>query len=138
MGHAEGLEPRRYADARNRLRHVFVRDLELSAVIGVHLHEKKAPQRIRINIDLAVLEEGGAPLQDQLDQVVCYEEVVSGVRQLIARGHVNLVETLAERIAELCLDDRRVQVARVRVEKLDVLPDCASVGVEIERSSRRS
>ncbi len=137
MGHAEAYEPRRFADARNRLRHVFVRDLELSAIIGVHLHEKKAPQRIRINVDLAVVEEGNAPLPDQLEAVVCYEQVVSGIRQLIGQGHVNLVETLAERIADLCLVDGRVQVARVRVEKLDVLPDVASVGVEIERFARR-
>jgi 7,8-dihydroneopterin aldolase/epimerase/oxygenase len=45
------------------------------------------------------------------------------------------VETLAERIAALCLSDRRVRVARVRVEKLDVFPDATSVGVEIERVS---
>jgi dihydroneopterin aldolase len=64
---------------------------------------------------------------------VCYEEVVSGMRRLVAAGHLNLVETLAEQIATLCLEDRRVRVARVRVEKLDVFADATSVGVEIER-----
>ncbi len=44
-----------------------------------------------------------------------------------------LVETLAERLAETCLADERVQVVRMRVEKLDVFDDLASVGVEIER-----
>jgi dihydroneopterin aldolase len=46
------------------------------------------------------------------------------------------VETLAEQIAALCLEDRRVRVARVRVEKLDVFVDATSVGVEIERVTR--
>jgi len=46
------------------------------------------------------------------------------------------VETLAERIAALCLDDARVRSVRIRVEKLDVFPDATSVGVEIERHSR--
>jgi dihydroneopterin aldolase len=55
------------------------------------------------------------------------------VRGLIGAGHVNLVETLAERIAEACLHDLRVHAVRVRVEKLDVFPDAVSAGVEIER-----
>jgi dihydroneopterin aldolase len=127
------VAPSHFADARNALRHVFVRDLILDARIGVHQHEKLGPQRIRINVDLAVLEGDNAAIGDQLDNVVCYEEVVSGMRRLVAAGHLNLVETLAEQIATLCLEDRRVRVARVRVEKLDVFADATSVGVEIER-----
>jgi dihydroneopterin aldolase len=46
---------------------------------------------------------------------------------------VQLVETLAERLCEACLEDKRVVSARVRVEKLDVFPDATSVGVEVER-----
>jgi len=130
------IEPVQFADARNALRHVFVRDLMLDAQIGVHQHEKLGPQRIRVNIDLAVREVDVDGIGDQLANVVCYEEVVSGIRDLVAEGHVNLVETLAEQIAALCLEDRRVRVARVRVEKLDVFADATSVGVEIERVTR--
>jgi dihydroneopterin aldolase len=53
---------------------------------------------------------------------------------MLAEGHINLVETLAEKIAELCLGDGRVETARIRVEKLDVYAEAASVGIEIERS----
>jgi dihydroneopterin aldolase len=59
--------------------------------------------------------------------------VADTVRAIVASGHVRLVETLAERIAEACLTDRRVHVARVRVEKLDIFADATSAGVEIER-----
>jgi dihydroneopterin aldolase len=52
---------------------------------------------------------------------------------LLGAGHVELVEQLADRIARLCLEDPRVRSARVRVEKLDAIADCAAVGVEIER-----
>ena len=127
------VQPLRFADARTALRHVFVHDLELVASIGIHHHEKMGKQRIRINLDLAVRETGCSTKEDDLANVVCYEQVVSRIRRLIDAGHVNLVETLAERVAALCLEDRRVRVARVRVEKLDVFPDAASVGVEIER-----
>jgi dihydroneopterin aldolase len=65
--------------------------------------------------------------------VVDYEGVADAVRAIVAAGHVMLVETLAERIAESCLADPRVHLARVRVEKLDVFADAASAGVEIER-----
>ena len=113
-------------------RRVFVRDLELTAKIGVHRHERRRPQAVRINIDLTVAE-SGAPADDRIDSVVDYEAVVVGVKTIAAAGHINLIETLAERIAGLCLEDRRVLIARVRVEKPNVLADAASVGVEIER-----
>lgn len=128
------VEPLRIADARQAVRHVFVRDLVLSCSIGVHVHEKGNHQRVRINLDLAV-GEGERPLDDNIDNVVCYEAIVKGVRAITQRGHINLVETLAEDIAAMCLEDRRVRSVRVRVEKLDVLPDATSVGVEIERSN---
>ena len=121
-----------FADARASLRHVYIRDLELNCLIGVHKHEQRKSQRVRINLDLAVQEET-SPLADKLSEVVCYEDVANGIRGMLAQGHVNLVETLAEMIADLCLADERVRVARVRIEKLDVFADATSVGVEIER-----
>lgn len=136
------VQPLRIADAREGVRHVFVRDLMLDARIGVHRHEKNKQQRIRINLDMAVREgavrdgaarEGSPQSRDRLADVVCYEKIVVAVRALMGQGHVNLVETLAERVAALCLQDARVISARVRVEKLDVFEDAMSVGVEIER-----
>lgn len=122
--------------AGRSLRHVFIRDMVLPASIGIYPHEKVASQRIRINIDLAVPEADGARVgRDELNRVVSYESVAQAVRKIVESGHVMLVETLAERIAEACLEDNRVHLARVRVEKLDVFPDAASAGVEIERWS---
>ncbi len=112
--------------------HVFVRDLDLEAVIGVHRHEKRRSQPIRVNIDLTVLALR-RPRRDSLSQVVDYEQVVNAVRTLVAEGHLRLVETLAERIASHCLGDRRVLAARVRIEKLAAIEGARSVGVEIER-----
>ena len=114
------------------LRQVFIRDLMLPCNIGVHRHEKGAPQRVRINLDLAV-RDGDAPINDTIGNVVCYEDIADGVRAIVGGGHINLVETLAERLASFCLQNRRVEAVRVRVEKLDVFPDAASVGTEILR-----
>ncbi len=130
-------EPLRIANARENVRHVFVRDLVLPCDIGVHAHEKGRPQRVRINLDLGVTDDG-LPLADRLENVVCYETVVTRVRGITADGHTNLVETLAERIAQTCLQLPDCHSARVRVEKLDVFEYVGSVGVEIERRSNRA
>ena len=124
----------RIADAAKEVRHVFIRDLILTCLIGVHKHERKKPQRIRINLDLAVTEQSVIST-DRLADVVCYEDVADRVRSIVNNGHVNLVETLAEKIASKCLEDRRIKATRVRIEKLDVFKDAASAGVEIERFS---
>lgn len=129
----------RLADASRATRRMFIRDLILEARIGVYTHEQGRTQRIRINLDLAVEEEGASNLSrpavgaDDLSRVVDYDRLVKVVRGIVASGHVQLVETLAERVAEACLVDARVRLARVCVEKLDVYQDAASAGVEIER-----
>jgi len=112
---------------------VFIRDLVLPCRIGVHQHEQGGHQRVRINLDLAI-EQADAEPHDDIRQVVCYEELVRGVRQIVGSEHVHLVETLAERIARMCLTDSRVHHARIRIEKLDAIDGAASAGVEIERS----
>ena len=122
----------RIADAQASIQHVFIRDLMLTALIGVYRHEKENPQPVRINLDLAV-KENLAANKDRLAEVVSYEDIADGVRKLVAIGHVNLVETLAQRIADMCFNHQRVQAVRVRIEKLAVFEDAASAGVEIER-----
>ncbi len=121
-----------YADASRSVRHVFVRDYETLAEIGVWDHEKGSTQKIRINVDLSVLEPE-AHHEDQLDNVVCYNDIVNGIQSILSEGHINLVETLAEKIASMALIDTRVIAARVKVEKLEAVNGAASVGVEIEK-----
>ena len=118
-------------------RRVFVKDLVLDCLIGVHRHERDGSQRVRINLNLTV-SEASIPINDQLSNVLCYERLVVKVRQLATSEHVNLVETLAERLADLCLDQPNVQSVKVQVEKLDVFYDASSVGVEIDRSKNNT
>lgn len=99
--------------------------------IGIHPHERLAPQCVRIDVELVAAEEpGGVP--DRIDAVICYERLLDRIREIAQAGHINLVETLAERIADHCcgLDVDRV---RVGVRKLDVLADVEAAGVELER-----
>lgn len=121
------------ADAMRAVRHVFVRDLVLQARIGIYDHEKRDDQTVVVNVDLTV-SEAGKGHGDNIDNVVCYEKVVNGIKAIINSGHINLVETMAEEIATFCLEDPRVLAARVRVEKPDVIAEAGSVGVEIDRT----
>jgi 7,8-dihydroneopterin aldolase/epimerase/oxygenase len=119
MSHQSSLT---YALAERAWRHVFIRDLDLAA----------GKRRLRVNLDMAVIEELGAT-GDDLANVVCYEEMATGIRRLVAEDPAFLDETLAERIAAMSLKDPRVRRVRVRVEALGALSDAVSVGVEIER-----
>lgn len=120
------------AEASQPARRVFVRDLLLDASIGIYPEERVKPQKILINMDLWVAETPGEPPRSYAE-VVCYEALVNRTKALLTQGHVDLVETLAERLAGLCLEDVRVLRARVRVEKPDAIAEAAGVGVEIER-----
>jgi dihydroneopterin aldolase len=133
LGKMGAVYPLRIADAGRAVRHVFVRDLVVDANIGIHAHEKRGRQKIIVSVDLSVAE-SERPMKDKINEVLCYEEVAAGIESIVATGHINLVETLAERIAQLCLQDDRVLAARVRVEKPDALQRAGSVGIEIERS----
>jgi len=112
-------------------RRLLIRDLVLPFRIGVKRRERGKAQRVAINLDMAVRDR---PItRDRLSEVTDYEAVVEGVRLVAAAETFNLVETLAERIAALCFNAPDVTAVRVRVEKLDVFPDAAGAGVEIER-----
>jgi dihydroneopterin aldolase len=118
--------------AGGRLRRVFVHDLEIVASVGLLEHEKRYEQRIVVSADLFVRDDYDG-VSDRLTHVLDYGKLVDDIVRLVQREHVNLIETLAERIAAQCLTDGRVVSVRVRIEKPEVLPSCRSVGIEIER-----
>lgn len=119
-------------DPARGLRRVFVRDLEIVASVGVLEREKRYEQRIFVSAELLVRDDYDG-VSDRLADVLDYSKVVDGIARLVQGEHVNLIETLAERIASACLADRRVESVRVRIEKPDVMEQCRSVGIEIER-----
>jgi 7,8-dihydroneopterin aldolase/epimerase/oxygenase len=113
-------------------RRILIRDLIVPCEIGIFPHEHGRKQRVRVNIAFAI-RDGDRAVEDKLSATVSYGDIIDRVKALADRGRINLVETLAERVAALCLADRRVPSVQVRIEKLDVYPDGTIVGVEIER-----
>jgi dihydroneopterin aldolase len=107
---------------------VFVRGLKVDAEIGVYDHEYGRFQSLIVDVELDL----AASHFERLSDTVNYERVGEAARAIAAEGHVGLVETFAERLAQACFFDPRVTRARVRVEKPSALaPHAAAAGVEI-------
>jgi dihydroneopterin aldolase len=113
---------------------VFVHDLVLDAEIGVYSHEKGVTQRARFSVDIEVKPADEA-IEDQIDRVLDYDAIIAIIKTILAEGHINLVETLADEIATRCLQHPRAASVKVKIEKLDKEP--GAVGVEIVRRRPR-
>ena len=112
-------------------RRLFLRDYEIYINIGVHDFEKKAEQRVILNIDLYIPLELNTPTKDTLDEVLDYDFMRETIRTRAEQGHIHLQETLCDDIAAAMLAHPNVMAARVSTAKPDVYPDCHSVGVEV-------
>ncbi|MDO8297093.1 MAG: dihydroneopterin aldolase [Caulobacter sp.] len=116
------------AAARIIVARVFVRGLKVEAEVGVYAHERGHTQPLVVDVELDVT----TARAEHLSQTVNYETIAAAARDLAAEGHIELVETFAERLAERCLVDPRVTRARVRVEKpMALAPHAEAAGVEI-------
>ena len=117
----------RLADCRR----LFLRGHEVQVDIGVHDFEKAAPQRLSIDVDLYVPLAQSTPERDTLAEVIDYDFIRVVVAERIARGHIELQETLADDLLAALLAHPGVRAARVATAKPDVYPDCDAVGVEV-------
>jgi dihydroneopterin aldolase len=121
--------------AATALDRVFMHDLVLEVEIGVYTHEKGVTQRVRISVDVDVIPTTVA-LDDNIGRAFDYDTIIKGTKDLVARGHIKLVETLAEDLAMHCLAHPRASAVTIRIEKLDKEP--GAVGVEIRRGKGRA
>lgn len=118
-------------------RRIFVKGLVLEAEIGAYEHERGRTQPLRIDFEAEVFEPSD-PTGDRLEDVVCYNRLTEGVKAIIAEGHIKLIETLAERIADLVMAHPMTHSVRVRIEKPQAIAEAHAAGVEIERSKSRA
>ncbi|MFQ5624417.1 MAG: dihydroneopterin aldolase [Gammaproteobacteria bacterium] len=110
---------------------ISVRDHVRDVEIGAFKSERGVTQRIRFNVVLEVSRHTAAQ-DDDVDKVISYDTIVEAIDNILGTERVNLLETLAERVAEGCLEDARAVRVFVRIEKLDRIP--GSLGVEIVRA----
>ena len=107
---------------------ILVRTLRVEARIGIHPHEQDHPQVLVVDVEIETQPRRVTKLSETLN----YEAVVQAARAIAGSGHIDLVETFADRLACACLDMPGAREVRVRVLKPAALqPDAEAAGVEI-------
>jgi dihydroneopterin aldolase len=120
-------------ELQQQCRKIFLKNYVLPVNIGVHDFEKAAAQRIVINVELYVSLKQSTPQSDDLGEVLDYDFIRETLRTIVAKGHIQLQETLCDTFMTALLSNPLVMAARVSSEKPDVYPDCEAVGIEIFR-----
>lgn len=117
-------------DDGDDMRALFLRNFVTPAQLGVYAHEHGRDQRVRI--DLAVQLQPPFDWHDRLEDVLDYDRLRQGVLDILAGGHINLLETLGERILTMCFSYPEVAAVNLGITKLEAHADC-EVGYEIRR-----
>ncbi|MBH68995.1 MAG: dihydroneopterin aldolase [Rhodospirillaceae bacterium] len=117
---------------------VKIRKLVIEMFIGIHPHEKVSRQRVAVDVSLQLDYPQDGFGNSIYRKVACYEYLIQEIKKLSQEGHVILVETFAEKIADIALMDKRVASVSVHVEKLDIYEDCEGVGAIIGKSRVQS
>jgi len=111
---------------------ILINDLTLDAFIGIHDFEKKKKQKIAISLSLDV-NDNISGIEHKIENFVSYEHIVADIKSILKSGHIDLLETLGEKIVDLCFMDERVMTIKLKLEKLEVFKETRSVGIEIFR-----
>jgi dihydroneopterin aldolase len=111
---------------------ILIRDLRVEALIGIHRRERHAQQTLSIDLDI------GLPgdtmfASDKVSDTIDYEQVALRIRSLAGSGHFRLVETFADRVAQLLIADFGAPWVKVSASKMGILANAKLVGVSIER-----
>ena len=114
------------------IRSIFIKNAMFMTRIGVYEREQSRLQRVRLNMEIHTHDH--PPSNDELREVVCYDKIMSDVRERLNGGHTKLIETLVEDICAIILRHEGVIQVTTRLEKLSPIPEAESVAVEITRS----
>ena len=116
----------------NYKRKIFIKDLVLKILVGIHSFEKKKKQRVKFNVEINT-DPNLNPNQDNLDSIVNYEYILNSVKKITNRKHYPLLETLSEDIFFKLFKDKKIRKIKLRIEKLDIIKNTSSVGIETEK-----
>jgi dihydroneopterin aldolase len=111
---------------------IFLRELKVETLIGVYEWEKRVPQTLQIDLDIA-LPDSRACATDDINDALNYADIVRRIQSELASRHFNLLEALAEHIAHILLNDFKAPWAKVSVAKLQAIRGSKMVGISIER-----
>ena len=114
-------------------RKVIIKNLILNIFIGIHNFEKKKKQRVRFNIEV-ITNPHIKPSNKDLSTILNYEDLINKIKLLVKKQHHDLIEDLAENIFKIIFQNKLVKKTSIKIEKLDIIKDSESVGVEFSKS----
>jgi 7,8-dihydroneopterin aldolase/epimerase/oxygenase len=114
-------------------RKVIIKNLVLNIFIGIHNFEKKKKQRVRFNIEV-VTNPNIKPNNKDLTTILNYEDLINKIKLLVKKQHHELIEDLAENIFKIIFKNKLVEKTSIKIEKLDIIKNSESVGIEFSKS----
>jgi len=111
---------------------VIIKELILDLKLGYYDFEKEKPQKVKFSLDIDY--EDKKPSNDKdLKSIVNYAKIVKLIKKLVNDKHYNFLETLAEDVFDKLFEDKRIDKISLRIEKLEIMKDCSSVGIQISK-----
>ena len=114
-------------------RKVIIKNLILNIFVGIHNFEKKKKQRVRFNIEINT-DPNLKPNNKDLSTILNYEEVINNIKVQVKKQHYELLEDLAENIFKIIFQNKIVKKVNLKIEKLDIIKNSESVGIEFSKS----
>ena len=111
---------------------ILIKDLTLDLKLGYYDFEKKKPQKVKFTLEVDYRDKNPANDKD-LKSIVNYDKIVKLIKKLVKNKHYNFLETLAEDVFDELFKDKRIDKITLQIEKLEIMKDCSSVGIQISK-----
>ena len=111
---------------------ILIKDLTLDLMLGYYDFEKDKPQKVKFTLEVDYRDK--KPTNDKdLNSIVNYDKIVNLIKKLVKNKHYNFLETLAEDVFDELFKDKRIDQITLQIEKLEIIKDCSSVGIQISK-----
>ena len=111
---------------------VLIKELLLDLKIGYFDFEKEKKQKVKFSLEIDYVDKKPSNDQD-IKSIVNYAKVVKLIKKLVKKKHYNFLETLAEDVFDELFKDKRIDKVSLQIEKLEIMRDCSSVGIQISK-----
>ena len=111
---------------------ILIKDLTLDLKLGYYDFEKDKPQKVKFTLEIDYRDK--KPTNDKdLKSIVNYDKIVKLIKKLVKNKHYHFLETLAEGVFDELFKDKRIDKITLQIEKLEIIKDCSSVGIQISK-----
>jgi len=111
---------------------ILIKDLTLDLMLGYYDFEKDKPQKVKFTLEIDYRDK--KPTNDKdLNSIVNYDKIVKLIKKLVKNKHYNFLETLAEDVFDELFKDKRIDKITLQIEKLEIMKDCSSVGIQVSK-----